>query len=108
MRATDQDFPQSRVVYSISMGGAGLQYPNIFWIDPQTGELQLVTRADYETTPSYILRIQATNGEDSNSVTVSGAMGVFTPARSVDLGFFWHLPRAAVVIKNFDRHIPQM
>ncbi|XP_045876218.1 cadherin-related family member 3 [Meles meles] len=71
VRATDQDFPQSRVVYSISTGGAGLQYPNIFWIDPQTGELQLVTRADYETTPIYILRIQATNGEDSSSVTVT-------------------------------------
>ncbi|XP_032729115.1 cadherin-related family member 3 [Lontra canadensis] len=71
VRATDQDFPQSRVVYSISMGGASLQYPNIFWINPQTGELQLVTRADYETTPIYILRIQATNGEDSSSVTVT-------------------------------------
>lgn len=106
VHATDQDFPQSRVVYSISTGGASLQYPNIFWIDPQIGELQLVTRADYETTPSYILRIQATNGEDSSSVTVSGAMGVFTPAQPVDLGSFWHLPRAAVVIKNLDRAHP--
>ncbi|KAI5774992.1 CDHR3 [Gulo gulo luscus] len=71
VHATDKDFPQSSVVYSISTGGSGLQYPNMFWIDPQTGELQLVTRADYETTPIYILRIQATNGEDSSSVTVT-------------------------------------
>ncbi|XP_022371131.1 cadherin-related family member 3 [Enhydra lutris kenyoni] len=71
VHATDQDFPQSRVVYSISTGGASLQYPNIFWINPQTGELQLVTRADYEMTPIYILRIQATNDEDSSSVTVT-------------------------------------
>ncbi|XP_027430696.2 cadherin-related family member 3 isoform X3 [Zalophus californianus] len=71
VHATDKDFPQSSIMYSISMGGASLQYPNIFWINPQTGELQLVTKADYETTPIYILRIQATNVEDSSSVTVT-------------------------------------
>ncbi|XP_045648144.1 cadherin-related family member 3 [Ursus americanus] len=71
VHAADQDHPRKRVVYSISTGGASPQYPNIFWINPQTGELQLVTRADYETTPIYILRIQATNGEDSSSVTVT-------------------------------------
>lgn len=81
VHAADQDHPQNSVVYSISTGGASPQYPNIFWINPQTGELQLVTRADYETTAIYILRIQATNGEDSSSVTVSGAVGVFTPAQ---------------------------
>ncbi|XP_073921067.1 cadherin-related family member 3 [Castor canadensis] len=71
VRAADKDFPQSSVVYSISTGGASLQYPNIFWINPKTGELQLVTKADYETTPIYVLRIQATNGEDWSSVTVT-------------------------------------
>ncbi|XP_039105712.1 cadherin-related family member 3 [Hyaena hyaena] len=71
VRATDKDFPPSRVVYSINSGGASLQFPNIFWINPQTGELQLVTKADYETTPVYILRIQATNSEDTSSVTVT-------------------------------------
>lgn len=74
MQATDKDFPQRGIVYSISTGGASQHYPNIFWINPQTGELQLVTKADYEATPIYILRIQATNGEDSSSVTVSGAV----------------------------------
>lgn len=92
MRATDKDFPPSRVVYSINSGGASLQFPNIFWINPQTGELQLVTKADYETTPVYILIIQATNSEDTNSVTVSGAIGVFTPAQMVDVGSLGHLP----------------
>ncbi|XP_007177358.2 cadherin-related family member 3 [Balaenoptera acutorostrata] len=71
MQATDKDFPQRGTVYSISTGGASQHYPNIFWINPQTGELQLVTKADYETTPIYILRIQATNSEDSSSVTVT-------------------------------------
>ena len=74
VQATDKDFPQSRITYSISAGGASQQYPNIFWINPQTGELQLVTKADYETIPVYILRIQATNSEDSSSVTGSGAV----------------------------------
>ncbi|XP_013365988.1 PREDICTED: cadherin-related family member 3 isoform X2 [Chinchilla lanigera] len=71
VRATDEDFPQSSVTYSISSGGASLQHPNIFWINPKMGGLQLVTKADYETTPSYTLRIQATNGKDTSSVTVT-------------------------------------
>ncbi|KAL0619827.1 Cadherin-related family member 3 [Plecturocebus cupreus] len=71
VRATDKDLPQSSLLYSISTGGAGLQYPNVFWINPKTGELQLVTKVDYETTPVYILRIQATNSQDTSSVTVT-------------------------------------
>ncbi|XP_066897739.1 cadherin-related family member 3 [Kogia breviceps] len=71
MQAADKDFPQKGIVYSISTGGASQHYPNIFWINPQTGELQLVIKADYETTPVYTLRIQATNSEDSSSVTVT-------------------------------------
>lgn len=78
MQAADKDLPQSSTVYSITAGGASLQHPNIFWINPRTGELQLVMKADYETTPVYILRIQATNSEDTSSVTVSGAVGCLT------------------------------
>ncbi|XP_036912943.1 cadherin-related family member 3 isoform X2 [Sturnira hondurensis] len=71
VRATDHDLPQSSIVYSISAGGAGHQYTNTFWINPKTGELKLVTKVDYETTPTYTLRIQATNNEDTDSVTVT-------------------------------------
>ncbi|XP_037367359.1 cadherin-related family member 3 [Talpa occidentalis] len=71
VQATDKDFPQSSVVYSISTGGANHQYPNMFWINPQTGELQLVTNVDYETTPIYVLRIQATNSDDTTLVNVT-------------------------------------
>lgn len=74
VHAADPDFPQSSIVYSISSGGAGLQYPNVFWINPKTGELQLVTKADHETVPVYTLRIQATNSEDTSLVTVSAAV----------------------------------
>nr|XP_048271843.1 cadherin-related family member 3 [Myodes glareolus] len=71
VRATDTDFPQRSVVYSISSGGASLRHPNIFWINPKTGELQLVTKADHETTAIYTLTVEATNGEDTSSVTVT-------------------------------------
>ncbi|XP_042637341.1 cadherin-related family member 3 [Orycteropus afer afer] len=71
VQATDKDLPQTSIVYSIVTGGASLQHPNIFWINPKTGELQLVTKVDYETTSTYILRIQATNHEDTSSVTVT-------------------------------------
>ncbi|KAM7121058.1 LOW QUALITY PROTEIN: cadherin-related family member 3 [Molossus nigricans] len=71
VQATDKDFRKSSTVYSISTGGAS-PYPNVFWINPKTGELQLVTKVDYETTRIYILRIQATNKEDTNvTVTVN-------------------------------------
>ncbi|KAM6202289.1 LOW QUALITY PROTEIN: cadherin-related family member 3 [Rhynchocyon petersi] len=71
VQATDKDFPQSTIVYSIVAGGASLQLPNIFWINPRTGELLLMTKADYETTSTYTLRIQATNSEDTSIVTVT-------------------------------------
>ncbi|XP_058537248.1 cadherin-related family member 3 [Ochotona princeps] len=69
--ATDADFPQSSIEYSISTGGASVQYPNVFWINPKTGELQLVMKADHETTSVYVLRIQAASSEDRSLVTVT-------------------------------------
>ncbi|XP_069852354.1 cadherin-related family member 3 [Dipodomys merriami] len=71
VQAADEDYPQGSISYAISTGGASSQHPNIFWINPRTGELQLVTKVDYETTSSYILGIQATNGESTSSVTVT-------------------------------------
>lgn len=75
MQATDADFPQRSVLYSISSGGASLQHPNTFWINPKTGELQLVTKADHETTAVYTLTVEAANGEDTSSATVSWGVG---------------------------------
>ncbi|KAM4873751.1 cadherin-related family member 3 isoform 3-T3 [Thomomys bottae] len=69
VQAADNDYPQSSISYSISTGGASSQHPSIFWINPKTGELQLVTKADYETTSIYVLRIQASNDENTSSVT---------------------------------------
>ncbi|XP_040599227.1 cadherin-related family member 3 isoform X3 [Mesocricetus auratus] len=71
VRAMDRDLPQRTVVYSIASGGASHWYPNIFWINPKTGELRLVTKVDHETTAIYVLTVEATNGEDTGSVTVT-------------------------------------
>ncbi|XP_004702839.1 cadherin-related family member 3 [Echinops telfairi] len=71
VQATDKDMPQSSISYSISTGGASPRYPNMFWIHPKSGELQLVMRVDYETTPTYVLKIQATNKEDTSSAMVT-------------------------------------
>ncbi|ERE72622.1 cadherin-related family member 3 [Cricetulus griseus] len=71
VRAVDEDLPQRNMVYSITSGGASLWYPKIFWINPKTGELRLVTKVDHETTAIYILTVEATNGEDTSSVTIT-------------------------------------
>ncbi|KAK2501409.1 hypothetical protein MC885_005085 [Smutsia gigantea] len=94
VQATDEDLPQSSTVYSITAGGAGLQSPNIFWINPRTGDLQLVMKADYETTPAYVLRIQAANSEDMSSVTPVCTPNSYFLAIPVDL-------RVGTNIQNF-------
>ncbi|XP_029471887.1 cadherin-related family member 3 isoform X2 [Rhinatrema bivittatum] len=62
--ATDQDYPFTGITYSIVFGSGTLQSSNIFWIDPNTGNLQLAKSADYETQPKHTLTVQAV---DSNS-----------------------------------------
>ncbi|KAG8439936.1 hypothetical protein GDO86_005922 [Hymenochirus boettgeri] len=59
--ATDADFPFIGITFSIAAGGSTLGNTNIFWIDPNTGNIQLVNYADYETTPKYIFTVQATD-----------------------------------------------
>ncbi|OCT89143.1 hypothetical protein XELAEV_18017759mg [Xenopus laevis] len=59
--ATDLDYPYIGITYSIAAGGSTLGATNIFWIDPNSGNLQLVNYADYETTPKYIFTVQATD-----------------------------------------------
>ncbi|XP_037692345.1 cadherin-related family member 3 isoform X6 [Choloepus didactylus] len=102
VQATDKDFPQSSIRYSISTGGASLQHPDIFWINPKTGELQLVTKVDYETTSTYILRIQAANSEDMSSVTPRITYwirreNIYSPSAWVKKGEMKMAKRAAVV-----------
>ncbi|XP_069486187.1 cadherin-related family member 3 [Ambystoma mexicanum] len=57
--ATDKDYPFIGITYSIVQGGSTLGSSDIFWIDPSTGNIQLITFTDYETTPKYIFVVQA-------------------------------------------------
>ncbi|KAJ1161300.1 hypothetical protein NDU88_001787 [Pleurodeles waltl] len=65
--ATDKDYPFIGITYSIEFGGSTLGSNNIFWIDPSTGNIQLITYADYETTPKYVLLVQVADPDSKVS-----------------------------------------
>ncbi|KAE8616289.1 hypothetical protein XENTR_v10008767 [Xenopus tropicalis] len=70
--ATDADYPYIGITYSIVAGGSTLGATNIFWIDSNTGNLQLVNYADYETTPQYVFTVQATDpGSKTSTASVT-------------------------------------
>ncbi|XP_074124475.1 cadherin-related family member 3 isoform X1 [Sminthopsis crassicaudata] len=71
VHARDEDEPQSDITYSILTGGSTIQYMGLFWINPKTGVLQLVTKADFESVPQHILTVEAANREESRTVTVT-------------------------------------
>ncbi|XP_068963063.1 cadherin-related family member 3 [Petaurus breviceps papuanus] len=71
VHARDKDYPQSDITYSILTGGSTVQYMDLFWINPKTGVLQLMTKADYESDPQHILMVQATNKKESSTATVT-------------------------------------
>ncbi|XP_063796976.1 cadherin-related family member 3-like isoform X2 [Pseudophryne corroboree] len=56
--ATDKDRP-SCITYNIRDGNTGVI--DLFWINPKSGSIQLVTRLDYEVQPSHTLTIEATD-----------------------------------------------
>ncbi|MGH0124770.1 UNVERIFIED_CONTAM: hypothetical protein FKN15_051899 [Acipenser sinensis] len=69
--ATDKDIPFTGITYSIEAGGSTLGYSNIFWIDPNTGSIQLMTEPDYETTSKYVLTIKAVDNDPTNPKTAN-------------------------------------
>uniref|UniRef100_A0A8C3XVH1 Cadherin related family member 3 n=1 Tax=Chelydra serpentina TaxID=8475 RepID=A0A8C3XVH1_CHESE len=68
--ATDKDLPFTGITYSIVAGGGTLSYTNIFWIDPNEGNLEIIATLDYETTQRYILTVQASDTEKLATVSV--------------------------------------
>ncbi|XP_075198683.1 cadherin-related family member 3 [Anomaloglossus baeobatrachus] len=69
--ATDKDY-LDKITYTIQSGGSTLGATSIFWIDPNTGELQLNNYADYETQKIYTLTVQATDsGSKFSTVSVT-------------------------------------
>ncbi|XP_025034499.2 cadherin-related family member 3 [Pelodiscus sinensis] len=69
--ATDQDLPFTGITYSIIAGGGTLSYTNIFWINPNEGNLQIIATLDYETTQRYIVTVQASDPEKFATVSVT-------------------------------------
>ncbi|CAM5085723.1 unnamed protein product [Natator depressus] len=69
--ATDKDLPFTGITYSIVAGGGTLSYTNIFWIDPNEGNLEIIATLDYETTQKYILIVQASDAEKLATVSVT-------------------------------------
>ncbi|MGH0150377.1 UNVERIFIED_CONTAM: hypothetical protein FKN15_020499 [Acipenser sinensis] len=74
--ATDKDIPFTGITYSIEAGGSTLGYSNIFWIDPNTGSIQLMTEPDYETTSKYVLTIKAVDNDPTNPKTANAVVTV--------------------------------
>nr|XP_033813487.1 cadherin-related family member 3 isoform X2 [Geotrypetes seraphini] len=59
--ASDPDWPFNGITYSIEAGDGTLDYSKLFWMDPNTGSLHIVTSLDYETTKQYNLTVRATD-----------------------------------------------
>ncbi|XP_019364874.1 PREDICTED: cadherin-related family member 3 [Gavialis gangeticus] len=69
--ATDKDLPFAGITYSIVGGGGTFGYTNIFWIDPEKGDMKIIATLDYETTQRYILEVQASDSEKTATVSVT-------------------------------------
>ena len=67
--SSDQDADGETISYSITAGNGD----GIFGINSSTGAITVVnnSKLDYETTPSYSLTVQATDGTNTDNATVS-------------------------------------
>uniref|UniRef100_A0A7M4F6H6 Cadherin related family member 3 n=1 Tax=Crocodylus porosus TaxID=8502 RepID=A0A7M4F6H6_CROPO len=71
LSATDKDLPFAGITYSIVGGGGTFGYTNIFWIDPEKGDMKIIATLDYETTQRYVLEVQASDNEKTATVSVT-------------------------------------
>ncbi|KFP27804.1 Cadherin-related family member 3, partial [Colius striatus] len=71
VNARDKDWPPSVITYSIVAGGGTRDYTNIFWISPTKGDVKILARLDYETTQKHFLTVQASDGEKTETVSVT-------------------------------------
>uniref|UniRef100_A0A8C8RRS9 Cadherin related family member 3 n=1 Tax=Pelusios castaneus TaxID=367368 RepID=A0A8C8RRS9_9SAUR len=69
--ATDKDLPFTGITYSIVAGGSTPDYTNVFWIDPNEGNLKIIASLDYETEQKFILTVQASDTEKLTTVTIN-------------------------------------
>ncbi|NXB45428.1 CDHR3 protein, partial [Leucopsar rothschildi] len=71
VHATDKDWPPNIITYSIVAGAGTRDYTNIFWIGPTKGDVRILARLDYETTPKHVFTIQASDQEKPTTASVT-------------------------------------
>ncbi|XP_046730560.1 cadherin EGF LAG seven-pass G-type receptor 2 isoform X2 [Silurus meridionalis] len=97
VNATDQDRGSNAVVhFSIMSGNTRGQ----FYIDAQTGKLDLVSQLDYETNKEYSLRIRAQDGGRPPLSNISGLVTVQVMDVNDNAPIFVSTPFQATVLEN--------
>ncbi|TRY85999.1 hypothetical protein DNTS_029345, partial [Danionella cerebrum] len=95
--ATDQDHGNNAVVhFSIMSGNTRGQ----FYIDAQTGKLDLVSQLDYETNKEYTLRIRAQDGGRPPLSNITGLITVQVLDINDNAPIFVSTPFQATVLEN--------
>uniref|UniRef100_H2THB8 Cadherin, EGF LAG seven-pass G-type receptor 2 n=1 Tax=Takifugu rubripes TaxID=31033 RepID=H2THB8_TAKRU len=95
--ATDQDRGSNAVVhFSIMSGNTRGQ----FYIDAQTGKMDLVSHLDYETNKEYTLRIRAQDGGRPPLSNISGLVTVQVLDVNDNAPIFVSTPFQATVLEN--------
>ncbi|TTV75071.1 Cadherin EGF LAG seven-pass G-type receptor 2 [Bagarius yarrelli] len=97
VNATDQDRGSNAVVhFSIMSGNTRGQ----FYIDAQSGKLDLVSQLDYETNKEYTLRIRAQDGGRPPLSNISGLVTVQVLDVNDNAPIFVSTPFQATVLEN--------
>ncbi|KAF5885854.1 cadherin EGF LAG seven-pass G-type receptor 2-like, partial [Clarias magur] len=97
VNATDQDRGSNALVhFSIMSGNTRGQ----FYIDAQTGKLDLVSQLDYETNKEYTLRIRAQDGGRPPLSNISGLVTVQVLDVNDNAPIFVSTPFQATVLEN--------
>ncbi|XP_061493846.1 cadherin-related family member 3 [Rhineura floridana] len=68
--ATDKDVPPTGISYSISAENCTSRFglPEMFWINPIGGNVEIVAKLDYETSPSCYLTVQASDNDGKTTI----------------------------------------
>ncbi|XP_078077470.1 cadherin-related family member 3-like [Mustelus asterias] len=74
--AEDKEFPELKFSYSLIGGGSTLGYSQLFWINPDSGEIYLVAQPDYEATAQHYLMVQAVDKDSSDPKTATTTVTV--------------------------------
>lgn len=86
VNATDKDLPPTGISYSIVAGGSTLDYSNIFWIDSKNGIVKLLAMLDYETDPSYLLIVMASDNDGRSAIASVSKSKIYADVPTSKIG----------------------